>query len=376
MPKASKLGVRGLYRDSTGRYRLDLRWRDPKSGRMQRHKERLPVGVPAAAAKRRAHEILAGALSGAFDRNREAERGLHELLDEYLKWAQTNRPRTYSDRRYHVIALKRALADVPLDAFAPLQVERFKRAQQEAKKAPATTNRILATLKHAVTYGAKELGWMSLRVFESIHSVKQFREPPGRVRFLAVEEEVRLFEHLPACLVMFVRTAMLTGMRLSEIRTLQRSQVDLSSRVITIGDKHETKTSRVRRIPMADALHAELSAHLKTHSEQSVFLDDRGLPFRSKNPICRRFAAAVRAAQIDNFHFHDLRHDFATRLRRGQVGIDAIAKLLGHSSITMAMRYAHIDDPTLRRAVAGLAAPAATEGCHVAPVVRLPATAG
>lgn len=49
--------------------------------------------------------------------------------------------------------------------------------------------------------------------------------------------------------------------------------------------------------------------------------------------------------------FHDLRHDFATRVRRGGAGLDTIAKLLGHSSLEMANRYAHVGDAQLASAV-------------------------
>ncbi len=56
-------------------------------------------------------------------------------------------------------------------------------------------------------------------------------------------------------------------------------------------------------------------------------------------------------------HFHDLRHDFATPVRRAGGGIDAIARLLGHSTLAMATRYAHIEDPTLRASVRGVLAP-------------------
>ncbi len=68
-------------------------------------------------------------------------------------------------------------------------------------------------------------------------------------------------------------------------------------------------------------------------------------------------AALFCRTAIRDLRFRDLRHDFATRLRRVGVGIDAIAALLGHAFLAMAQRYAHIGMETLREAVAELRAP-------------------
>jgi len=67
--------------------------------------------------------------------------------------------------------------------------------------------------------------------------------------------------------------------------------------------------------------------------------------------IKRAFTSACRAAKIEGFHFHDLRHTFATRL--GDLGFNAttIAALLGHSTIQMSARYTHATDEAKRSAV-------------------------
>ncbi len=68
----------------------------------------------------------------------------------------------------------------------------------------------------------------------------------------------------------------------------------------------------------------------------------------------------ARLAVEQRARFHDLRHDFATRARSRGAGIDAIAKLLGHSTLAMAHRYTHIGDPTLREVVRSITAPGST----------------
>ncbi|HEX5836035.1 MAG TPA: tyrosine-type recombinase/integrase, partial [Pyrinomonadaceae bacterium] len=56
-------------------------------------------------------------------------------------------------------------------------------------------------------------------------------------------------------------------------------------------------------------------------------------------------------AGIEDFHFHDLRHTFATRLGDAGCNVTTIARLLGHSNIQMSMRYTHASDDSLRNAV-------------------------
>jgi integrase len=63
------------------------------------------------------------------------------------------------------------------------------------------------------------------------------------------------------------------------------------------------------------------------------------------------FTKAVREAGIVDFHWHDLRHTFATRLRRNGVPLEDIADLLGHRGLAMTKRYAHTDMSRLRQAV-------------------------
>lgn len=76
------------------------------------------------------------------------------------------------------------------------------------------------------------------------------------------------------------------------------------------------------------------------------------------------FRDTVRRLKIRDLRFHDLRHDFATRLRMKGTGLDVIAKLLGHTTLAMTQRYAHIEIGLLHEAVARIGAPMPTEPSH------------
>lgn len=66
----------------------------------------------------------------------------------------------------------------------------------------------------------------------------------------------------------------------------------------------------------------------------------------------RAFRLALKKARIDDFHFHDLRHTFATRLIQAGVDSYKVQRLLGHKSPTMTQRYAHHYPESLRDGVA------------------------
>lgn len=363
MSRASRTGVRGLYKGPDGRYHIDLRWADPKTGEPKRHREKLPVGTSAVAAKARARTVLEGALAGTFDPQRKAPKRLRAALDEYLSWLETERPKSVRDRRFHANAIVAALGDLELDALSPIAVERLKRKLRDGRSS-GTINRHLTTLKHFARK-AGEWGWVAPGTVALLRAVRLLAEPPGRVRYLSDDEEVKLFEALPEDVRRLALAADLSGMRRSEIATLRWRDVDLSHRVITLT---RTKANRVRRIPLHDGLMEILSALEKPADLEGYVFPLGTLPDgarrrmrsedeRRKERVTKAFRAAALEAGIVDLRFHDLRHDFATRVRRAGAGIDAIAALLGHSTIAMATRYTHVGDATLRGAVGGLVPP-------------------
>lgn len=372
MPRASKSGVRGLYGSALAGYHIDLRWRDPKTGAGKRYRERLPPGSTAPAAKARAREILAAALAGTFDPHREdtPRVTLSAARDAYLEHTKATRPKTHKDKRGHLASFCTVLgAGKYIDALSPFDVQRFIRDRRERGAAPATVNRAITTLRHMLRY-ARSRGWVTSELVETLRSVERLREPRGRVRFLHDDEWARLSTALESTerLGAIVRVALLSGMRRSELLTLRRSQVDLARREIVLS---KTKNGRERTVRVNDALAAELDAALRRdRGNEHLFVSRLGEPY-DPDAISRMFARACARADVTNLRFHDLRHDFATRLRRRGVALDALAKLLGHSSLEMVTRYAHLGDETLRQAVEGLelpsAAPAALSALRATP---------
>jgi integrase len=126
----------------------------------------------------------------------------------------------------------------------------------------------------------------------------------------------------------------------------------------------ETKSNRPRVLPISAALDKVLADAIASSPSASEFVftqpmgRNRGKPY-TPAAVTLAFRRAVVEAGIENLRLHDIRHDFATKLRRAGTGIDVIKELLGHSNISVTMRYAHVEPAPLRAAVADLVAPVA-----------------
>lgn len=190
----------------------------------------------------------------------------------------------------------------------------------------ASINREIVILRAAMRY-ANELHGIGIPKLAWTKLIGE--EPAGRVRFLSFDEYRALIESAHADLVPILICAVTTGLRKDNILSMDWSQVKLGQRIIQAVVKGNKEHS-VRIVP-------QLMAILST-----VAVEDRkGRVFRCVN-FEKRWRAALKAAKIDNFRFHDLRHTFASWARQSGADIADVKESLGHSDISMSMRYAHI----------------------------------
>ncbi len=154
-------------------------------------------------------------------------------------------------------------------------------------------------------------------------------------------------------------TTFYTGLRLGEILSLSWRNVDLSERLLTIGDTNfTTKTKEQRFIPMSEAvveilkkIKIKIQTEKKPSQDKYIFVKDDGFPY-SKDYVSKVFKKAVRKANLrETIHFHTLRHSFASYLAQKGVGMVTIQELLGHKSVIVTQIYAHTNLETLREAV-------------------------
>jgi integrase len=221
---------------------------------------------------------------------------------------------------------------------------------RKEKRSPATVNRYMAALSHAFTIAVKEWQWLE---DNPLRKVSKPKEPRGRVRFLSDEERECLLE---ACressnpdLYPAVVLALSAGARQSEIMTLRWHQVDIAAKVIRL---EHTKNGERRALPLVE--HA-----LELMRERAkVRRIDTDLIFPSKvdpaKPIDLRtpWEAALKRARIEDFRWHDLRHSAASYLAMNGATLAEIAEVLGHKTLQMVKRYAHLSEQHVAGVVA------------------------
>jgi integrase len=199
--------------------------------------------------------------------------------------------------------------------------------------------------------GAKEWGWISRN---PVQEAKKFQEPRGRVRYLSDDERKNL---LKACrksdyrpLHFIVVLALSTGMRKEEILSLKWSQVDLTEGFLLLT---KTKNNERRRVPVRGLALELLKEHAKIRHLHSEFLfpgekdspekECRKVPCLNRHfDIRKPWQSVLKEAKIEDFCFHDLRHSCASYLAMNGGTLLEIAEVLGHKSLEVVKRYAHL----------------------------------
>lgn len=278
-----------------------------------------------------------------------------ELAEHYKAWGE-GRQKGFNTKKYHITQLEEVFGNYPLRAFSTRAIEEWqtKRMFEKYKPSkskntivsgnkPATINRLLATLKHMFS---KAVDWELVEedALKRVRKVKLLPENNRRLRYLSKEECQALINscckyasydlsHLKPIVI----TALNTGMRKEEILSLEwEKHVDLRHGFILL-DK--TKNGDRREVPINQTLRDAFQGLVRRIDSPYVFIDGDGKRFKD---VKRSFVTACKKAGIKDFHFHDLRHTFASHLVMAGVDITTVKELLGHKILTMTLRYAHL----------------------------------
>ncbi|MFZ4542026.1 MAG: tyrosine-type recombinase/integrase [Rickettsiales bacterium] len=270
-----------------------------------------------------------------------------ETIDRYISDYLPSNPKREEGLQAKLLWWKQQLGHYTLgDLSKSLIIEKrdiiLKTPKTNGKaRTPATVNRYMAVLSHVFSVATNEWEWVEGHPMKKI---SKLQEPRGRVRFLDNDERARL---LDACqqsrsphLYTVVMLALSTGARHGEIMGIKWSDVDFNRRVITL---HHTKNGERRILPISD----RILPLLQTQSDKRSHHSDYVFPSpRYDRPLDTRIAwdSAVEKAGIKNFRFHDLRHSAASYLAMNGATTSEIAEVLGHKTLAMVKRYAHLSE--------------------------------
>jgi integrase len=295
-----------------------------------------------AEAKLWATQTEAAITEGRYFKTLAAKRHtLKDLLTRYIADVLPHKTAHNQAKEAQQLAFWEAqLGAYPLAEIAPALIAEGRDQLLAKGLAHSTVNRYLAPLSHAFTVAEKEYGWLQEN---PVKKVRRCKENNGRLRDLSQQEVKRL---LQACrestnpyLYTIVVLALSTGMRKSEIMHLTWRMVDLINGRIVLA---HTKNKERRALP----LQGEAKKLLVALSEEKEHEDDLLFSGRGDRPIYlqRDWKAALIKAEIEAFHFHDLRHTAASYLAMAGVDMLTIADILGHKTLSMVKRYAHLSD--------------------------------
>jgi integrase len=264
-----------------------------------------------------------------------------DFADEYHKLHCVPLKSCKKSHEVHLRLLRTYFKGKYLDEIDVVNVERFK-ATRMKEVSPATVNRALSCLKSIFN---KAIAWGRYNGINPVCKVKMFHEDNKRLRYLEKEEITRLLSVCEGHLKPIVIVALNTGMRLGEILNLKWHDVDFRRDIIYL---LTTKNSDDRKIPMNSNVKSALIAVRKNPDSPYIFCNKDGKPFTS---VKKSFFTALKNSGIKDFRFHDLRHSAASHLVMSGVDLNTVRELLGHKSLDMTLRYAHLSPDHKRRAI-------------------------
>jgi integrase len=301
-------------------------------------------------------------LTAAFDRKTDAKAwvqkveadircGRHQLYSEGKRHTFEEAVERYFKeqpisvvKRGHLDWWKKELGSLYLQDVRPAVIaeKKQKLLSEPTKKgiirSKSTCNRFLATLSHVMSICVKQWEWVSEN---PVKKISREKEPRERTRFLTAEERHQLLEASKqsdnSLLFIFVVLLLSTGCRYNEIRCLRWTDVDLFNGKITIT---KSKNTDMRAVPVR-GLALDL---LRDLSAQQCSI---GYVFPSENKhkpieLRRAFRTVIKRAGLKGFRGHDCRHSYATEMLSQGLSLGEIGHLLGHRSVSMTRRYAHL----------------------------------
>jgi integrase/recombinase XerD len=262
------------------------------------------------------------------------------------------KPRTRANYATHLAAIKAHFGeDRYIDEVRKAHVAGFVTELKKTGTKTPTIRRYLATLSSLFSF-AERSGWLAQNPLVRFDK-RSLPESQPRTRFLSRDEYRRLLAAAEPHLKPIIGMAVETGLRQEELLGLKWAQIDLERREVRLA---VTKSKQPRVVPLSDRAVAIFVATARVGAY--VFTNLRtGQRYRY---IRRSFQTACSRAGISDFRWHDLRHTFASWHVQSGTDLYRLSRILGHSTLQMSARYAHLATEQLHEAVRDMATSMAT----------------
>jgi integrase len=272
-----------------------------------------------------------------------------EIAEDALKFSRGNK-RSFRDDESRMKLLKKWFGNRESETIGPQEVsERLRQAADTEKWANGTFNQYRALMM--MVYREAQRNEKVPVTVNPARYVRGRRVDNNRVAQFTADQEERLRKairrkyrwHEPE-----FDLALNTGLRRGSQYSLDFKMIDWENRMLHIP---RTKNDEPLHVALNQtAMEALLIVRRRGITTGRVFIARRtGKPLRGPRTW---FDPALKDAKIEKFHWHDLRHTFASRLRQKGTKLEDIAEALGHKSLMMSKRYAHLGPTGLHDVVA------------------------
>lgn len=304
------------------------------------------------------------------------------LSDHYEPWVLTAR-RSGAQTMAMIRFSFASFLDTPINKISIHDMEKWRQDELSGGNKAASCNRQVSALKAALNWGVKGDHFKDnpLQRLEKL----QEHDSDIKVRYLSPEERTRLNEALDARerrirqerishnkwleerkkkplpllagefadhLKPMVLLSLNTGMRRGNLLALLWGDIDLERRAILLRGS-ASKSGKTLRLPINNAAITTLTAWKKqsVNTASSAFVFPSPKTGKKVDNVASSWEGLLEEAKIEGFRWHDMRHDFASKLVMKGVDLNTVRELLGHSDLKMTLRYAHLAPESALRAV-------------------------
>jgi len=281
-----------------------------------------------------------------------------DIAVKYLEWSRENKARNGSDDEYRYRRyLSLVFDDKRLNEISSFDLERMKSSLVKGGLAPSSVKHCLILVRQIFN---KAILWGMYKGENPIKGVKLPVLQNQRERFLRHNEADKLLTELESVSIQLHDMALLSlhsGLRAGEIFNLKGQDLDFENGLINVSDP---KNKESRKSFMTNAVKEMLNNRRPDSPDKYVFKD---MKHGGKiNSVSRAFLRAVRRLGLNDgitdprqkITFHSLRHTFASWLALQGESILTIKELLGHKTLAMTTRYAHLMPEHKRQATLNL----------------------
>ena len=373
-----------LFVDPSGRKTWYVDYKRP-NGKRTDHKIGNMELFTVAEAREAAREFLASVALGEDPVQKRASRPLilRELIDDFYMPSMKTARKSGSYQHSMLFRNFVFLMDMPLEENSILKIERW-RAQRKADGVTnATMNRPVTVLKAVLNWAVKRdlLNESPLRRLELLKET----DSQTKVRYLSADERERFLkalddreerirqerdnhnkwlaererEELPSLreqpfadhLKPMILISLNTGIRRGALFALEWGDVDFLNRVLTLRAE-SAKSGKLNHVPLNETAFRTLQAW-RTQTKGSGLVFPSPVTGDRIDNCHSAWENLLKEAGIENFRWHDMRHDFASQLVMKGVDLNTVRELLGHADLKMTLRYAHLA-PQIRQAAVEL----------------------